>query len=394
MEKIPHPVISKGEYSNYILPGIELFGPIKSEKFPCSLRYVLESAAWKNNKFQLPLALGKDDDDNAVVFDLAELQHILIGGQTGSGKSICMYSILGSLLSKFTPDELHLVISDLKMVEFTWGCQYLPHLQIPLIHDHQETLSVLEDLIEEINCRMKIFEDKKVQNITEFNAASIEKMPRIVFLIDDLADLMFDKAVFKKIEASICSLAELGENVGIHLIVCTQRPDLKVFSKKIRKAVPARIAFKVANDISSRIILDSDGAEKLAGYGDMLIKLPDETFIHAQGAYWQDDQVKELTNMYKPPAKINPFDLQIENIEDVQLELRQYLRPGDTQGFLRALEYVYAYTDKIGISYLQRNLKIGYNRAAEYIELMLERGAISRNFMKYTAVFSTDDSVC
>ena len=311
MEKIPHPVISKGEYSNYILPGIELFGPIKSEKIPCSLRYVLESDTWKNNKFQLPLALGKDDDNNAVVFDLAELQHLLIGGQTGSGKSICMYSILGGLLSKFTPGELQLVISDLKMVEFTWGCQYLPHLQIPLIHNNQKTLSVLEDLIEEINCRMKIFEDKKVQNITEFNAASIEKMPRIVFLIDDLADLMFDRAVFKKIEASICCIAEFGGNVGIHLIVCTQRPDLKVFSKKIRKAVPARIAFKVISDIDSRVILDTGGAEKLAGHGDMLIKLPDETFIHAQGAYWPDKQVHELTNRYKTPAKINSFDLQI-----------------------------------------------------------------------------------
>ena len=228
MEKIPYPVISRGEYSDYVLPSIEFFGPIKSEKFPCSLRYVLESETWKNNKFQLSLALGKDENDNAVVFDLAKLQHILIGGQTGSGKSICMYSILGGLLSEFTPEELRFVISDLKMVEFTWGCQYLPHLQIPLIHDIKKTFYVLEDLIEEINCRMKIFEDKKVQNITEFNAVSIEKIPRIVFFIDDLADLMLDKSVFEKIEASICSITEFGGNVGIHLIVCTQRPDLKV----------------------------------------------------------------------------------------------------------------------------------------------------------------------
>ena len=377
MEKIPHPVISKGEYSNYILPKIELFGPTKSEKIPCSLRYVLESDTWKNNKFQLPLALGKDDDDNAVVFDLAKLRHILIGGQTGSGKSICMYSILGGLLSKFTPDELHLVISDLKMVEFTWGCQYLPHLQIPLIHNNQKTLSVLEDLIEEINCRMKIFEDKKVQNITEFNAASIEKMPRIVFFIDDLADLMFDKAVFKQIEASICSIAELGENVGIHLIVCTQRPDLKVFSKKIRKAVPARIAFKVVDDISSRVILDTGGAEKLAGHGDMLIKLPDDKIIHAQCAYWQDKQVKELINMYKPFAKINPLDLPVEDINVLDDEIKNFIFPGDTYGFLEAVKFVIS-TGKAGSSYLQRHLHIGYNRAAEYMDLLRERGVVQK----------------
>ena len=212
-------------------------------------------------------------------------------------------------------------------------------------------------------------------NIAEFNAASIEKMPRIVFLIDDLADLMLDKSIFKKIETNICSITAHGGNVGIHLIVCTQRPDLKVFSKKIKNAVPARIAFKVFNDISSRVILDSDGAEKLAGYGDMLIKLPDETFIHAQGAYWQDDQVKELTNMYKPPAKIDPFDLQIENIEDVQQDLRQYLRLSDTYGFLEAIKFVMS-TGKASTSYLQLNLKIGYNRAAEYMDLLRERGVI------------------
>ena len=463
MEKISHPVISKGEYSEYVLPPSELFGEVgdlfyeslenikrattdlintlKQYKIPAkfssgsfglrlnhfilipesgedielliekislvmpeltriwasksqihldvpkyysgspvNLANIINDDDWINCDFALPIPIGISGDsvNETVILDLAELKHVIIGGQTGSGKSVLMNSIIAGLLNKFSPDEVRFIMADLKMVEFD-HLKNLPHLQFPIANSTEETLNLLLWTKDEIKKRLSLFIQENVKNITEYNASHNEKIPRIVFFIDDLADLILDSSLSKHLESAVYDIAGLKIDCGIHLIVSTQRPSKTVITEHLKKFIPARIAFKVSSYYDSRVVLDTDGAGKLFGHGDMLIKVPGKTdLLRVQGAWIPDPLIQPLVDhICKLPKAPDPMMQKINDmaVADVSPEIRQYLRPDDTQGFLEAVKFVIA-TGKMGVSYLQRNLHISYNRAAEYMDLLRERGVI------------------
>ena len=463
MEKIPHPVISRGEYSNYILPEIELFGEIdavfdephekiknattdiidmlKNYKIPAkfsagtygitlnhfiltphaledieliidkislilpektriwnsnslihlevpkyysgppvTLANIINDDDWINCDFALPIPIGISGDsvNETVILDLAELKHVIIGGQTGSGKSVLMNSIIAGLLNKFSPDEVRFIMADLKMVEFN-HLKNLPHLQFPIVNSVEEILNLLLWTMVEIEARKSRFENENVKNITEYNETHHNKMPRIVYFIDDLADLMLDPSLAKYIESVIVDIAAQKIDCGIHLIVSTQRPSKTVITEHLKKFIPARIAFKVSSYYDSRVVLDTDGAGKLFGYGDMLIKVPGKTdLLRIQGAWLSDSLLKSLVEHICNAVKTkDKLDMCIDSVDEVQPEIRKYVRRGDTEGLVRAIEIAYEFPEKAPVSYLQRVMHIGYNRAAEYVDIMRKRGIIS-----------------
>ena len=343
-----------------------------------TLQSIFESPEWQNSNARLPLALGKDTDGNVIVTDLARMPHLLISGVTGSGKSVCMYSIILSLLNKFSPDNLHLILADLKIVEFA-GYQDLPHLQLPIANSCDDTLNALQWCAAEIDRRYQVMKNAQCRGIYQYNADGHLKLPYVVFILDELSDLMLnDPDLAHATENAINYICIKGRAVGVHLIVSTSRADGKVLPFSIRVNIPAHIAFRLYSADSSCIMLGRPGGEKLERHGDMLIQLPSENnLLRCQGAYANDKMIKDFIDTLIPckTPEIDPFDLQIENIEDVQQELRQYLCPGDTYGFLEVVKFTTS-TGKAGTYYLQKHLHIGYNRAAEYMNLLRERGVV------------------
>ena len=265
---------------------------------PVTLANIINDDDWINCDFAFPIPIGISGDsvNENVILDLAELKHLIIGGQTGSGKSILMNSIIAGLLNKFSPDEVRFIMADLKMVEFD-HLKNLPHLQFPIANSCEETLNLLLWTIIEIESRKLLFEDKNVKNISEYNARHKEKMPGIVFFIDDLADLMLDSSLGKYIESAICDIVGRKIDCGIHLLVSTQRPSKVIITERLKKFIPARIAFKVSSHYDSRVILDTEGAGKLLGAGDMLLKVPGKAdMLRVQGAWLPDQLIRPLVS--------------------------------------------------------------------------------------------------
>ena len=343
-----------------------------------TLQSIFESSQWQNSSEKLPLAIGEDDKGEVIIADLARMPHLLISGVTGSGKSVCMNSIILSLLSKFSPEDLHLILADLKIVEFA-GYQDLPHLRFPIANSNEDTLNVLQWCASEIDRRYQVLKDAQCREIHQYNGLGCQKMPYIVFILDELSDLMVqNQEEAEATENAINHICIKGRAAGVHLIVSTSRADGKVLPFSIRANIPAHIAFRLYSADSSCIMLGRPGGEKLKRHGDMLMQLPfEEKLLRCQGAYADDKMIKAFIEALIPckTPEIVPFDLQIENIEDVQQDLRQYLRPSDTYGFLEAIKFVIS-TGKTGTRYLQEHLSISYNRAAEYMDLLLERGVI------------------
>ena len=294
---------------------------------------------------------------------------MLISGVTGSGKSVCMNSIILSLLNKFSPDDLHLVLADLKADEFH-HYQDIPHLQFPIVNSCEETLTTLQWCAAEIDRRYQVMETR--QN----NDVGHSKLPYIVFILNELSDLMLNESVMAEAaENAISSICTKGHAVGIHLIISTSRVVGRALPSGIRANIPARITFKLYSEENSCLMLGRPGAEKLKGCGDMLMQLPsEEKLLRCQGAY---DADYEIMNTLVPlkPQEIDPLDLPVENMESIAEEIKKFIRSDDTYGFLEAIKFVIS-TGKTGTRYLQEHLSISYNRAAEYMDLLLERGVI------------------
>ena len=348
---------------------------------PVNFANIISDNDWTENDFLLPIPIGISGDsaNESIILDLAELRHLIIGGMTGSGKSILMYSVIAGLLNKFSPDELRFIMADLKVVEFK-TFENLPHLQFPIVNSVEETLNLLLWTIVEIEARKSRFENENVKNITEYNETHHNKMPRIVFFIDDLADLMLDPCLAKYIESVIVDIAGQKIDCGIHLLVCTQRPSKRIFTECLKKFIPARIALNVSSYYDSRVILDADGAGKLFGHGDMLLKVPGKTdLLRIQGAWLSDSLLKSLVKHICNAVKTkDKLDMCIDSVDEVQPEIRKYVRRGDTEGLVRAIEIAYEFPKKAPVSYLQRVMHIGYNRAAEYVDIMRDRGVIKK----------------
>ncbi|MDZ4198596.1 MAG: DNA translocase FtsK, partial [Kiritimatiellia bacterium] len=366
--RVQAPIPGKG------VVGIEVPNPKTSMVF---LREVLESPAWTAKNYAVPLALGQDVGGRVIVADLADMPHMLIAGATGSGKTVCMNSLLCGMLMSRRPDELRLMLVDPKIVEFS-AFAHLPHLVVPVITDSKKVALGLRWAINEMEKRYKLFARVGVRNIKSFNnrpiakqaslfgeeeeaaAAIPDRLPYIVIVVDELADLML--VARAEIETSIARLAQLSRAVGIHMILATQRPSVNVITGTIKANFPARIAFQVAQKVDSRTILDAIGADKLLGRGDMLF-LPPGTgrLVRAQGCLTNDNEVRAIVDFLRKQGEPN-YDLAIkEKIEQKTTDLPDM---EEDDGLIDQAMEVIRQTRRASTSSLQRRLRIGYTRAA------------------------------
>ncbi|MBO5792577.1 MAG: DNA translocase FtsK [Lentisphaeria bacterium] len=271
------------------------------------------------------MALGKDINGNVVVPDLTQLSHLLIAGTTGSGKSVCINSIILGLLKKYLPAELNFIMADLKVVEL---CDYknLPHLQFSVLTEHKEILQSLKWCVEEIHRRSMILASSGCQQLYDYNKISNKKLPYIVYILDELADLMVnDNKLAKKIENAIAKICQKGHSVGIHMIISTARPSNQVITASIARNIPSRLAFRTVSNTCSKVISGEFGAEKLSGCGDMLALLPpNQDLIQIQGAYASFEYMEQIIASVtpQPPSQITPLDLPLDESEDISSDIQ------------------------------------------------------------------------
>jgi S-DNA-T family DNA segregation ATPase FtsK/SpoIIIE len=378
---------------------------------PVGMREILESEDWVSNKGELPIALGKDVSGKPLISDLTKMPHLLIAGATGSGKSVCINSIIASLVYRKSPKDVRLIMVDPKVVELK-VFNTLPHMLIPVVTEPKKVPSALKWLLGEMEQRYQIFAKVGVRNIAGFNtrkpsagAASPSpqpeldgivqvatadelaelpaRLPYIVAIIDELADLMMVAPA--EIETSIARLAQLARAAGIHLIIATQRPSVNVITGVIKANLPSRIAFQVASQVDSRTILDGKGAETLIGRGDMLFSPPGSSrLVRAQGAFVSDEEVTEFVEFLKkngPPKYAQSVQNQIDDDaasnpdNDDEEEAATGEDADDEKLYQKSLGVLRA-TKRASTSTLQRRLRIGYNRAARIMDLMEERGIV------------------
>ncbi|NQT92104.1 MAG: DNA translocase FtsK [Lentisphaerae bacterium] len=355
-----------------------------------SLREMLEGKTWNAGKAKLPLVLGKDVGGKEIVADLAEMPHLLIAGATGSGKTVCMNSVLAGLLMARKPDDLRLMLVDPKIVEFS-AYERIPHLVVPVITNAKKVAIGLRWAIAEMEKRYRLFAKVAVRNIESYNNRIITKqedlfdmagredqgeeppakLPYIVIVIDELADLML--VAQADIENCVARLAQLSRAVGIHMILSTQRPSVNVITGTIKANFPARIAFQVAQKVDSRTILDAAGADKLLGRGDMLFLPPGTSrLLRAQGALTTDEEIKRIADFIREQAE-PVYDLEIQ--EKMQSKTESQDNGEDDELVTKAAEIIRE-TQRASVSSLQRRLRIGYTRAARIMDILEERGVV------------------
>ncbi len=354
-----------------------------TEKETVHFRDVVESDAFQDSKSKLSVALGKDVAGNMEIADIAKMPHALIAGATGSGKSVCINTIITSIIYKAKPSEVKLVMVDPKVVELS-VYNGIPHLLIPVVTDPKKAAGALAWAVQEMDNRYNLFAQKGVRDLKGYNAMAekegIGTLPQIVIIIDELADLMMVAA--KEVEDSICRLAQKARAAGMHLIIATQRPSVDVITGIIKANIPSRIAFAVSSQVDSRTILDQVGAEKLLGKGDMLFYPSGAPKpVRVQGAFVSDEEVEKIVSFVKSNgvATYNEDILEtIENGNKADKEITQEQDPDDdTDPFLMDAIDVVVETGQASTSFIQRRFKVGYARAGRIIDQMEERGVIS-----------------
>jgi S-DNA-T family DNA segregation ATPase FtsK/SpoIIIE len=370
------------------LPGKHTIGieVPNSEKEKVRIRSMMEISGSKPQRMQIPLFLGKDSSGESLVSDLAKMPHLLIAGTTGSGKSVCINSIITGILLTKRPDEVKMILIDPKMVEMT-AFNTIPHLMCPIVTETQMAVKILEWATVKMDERYALLAEAKVKNIEEFNKLGAEeilkrfnpsspeeeakipkRLPYIVIVLDELADLMMTAA--KEIEAYIVRLAQKSRAIGIHIILATQRPQATVVTGLIKSNMPCRIGFRVAARMDSRIILDQNGAETLLGEGDMLFLKPGTSdLVRAQGTYVDEAEIKGIVKHLKDIAEpqFHPELTQIKKLDPSEM-VRDEL-------FDDAVRIVLD-SQRGSVSLLQRKLNIGYARASRIIEMMAASGVL------------------
>lgn len=391
--------------------GIELPNKVSNMVF---LRELMESDTWRNSKANIPIILGKDVSGNVKITDLAKAPHLLIAGSTGSGKSVCMNTLIMSLLYRFSPYELKLILVDPKYVELEIY-RPLPHLITPLVNDPTKVPYALRWGVNEMEHRYQQMARVKAKNLEAFNNRPPDpepvmdendepipqKLPLLIIIVDELADIMMTEAK-KDVETSICRIAQKGRAAGIHLVIATQTPRKDIITGVIKANLPTKIAFKVSTGMDSRVILDSQGAEKLLGKGDMLFKGPAGEMERIQGSMVSDPEIQKIADFVSSQVEQhfdttvvlenpegeegeddgqNSFD-DFEPAEDdgqtdfLRNTVNKYMQPGDDENIRKALEIILR-ENKASTSYLQRRMGIGYNKAAEIIDKLEQRGIVS-----------------
>ena len=411
----------KAERINILAPvpgrntvGIEVPNLVKTKVL---FRDIVESPEWRNSRAKIPLALGKDVYGKPIVADLAEMPHLLIAGATGSGKSVCINSMVASLLFRFTPEELRFVMIDPKVVELQIY-NGLPHLAAPVVHDPKKVILALKWVVNEMEKRYQIFAKVGARNIAGFNSRTSKKPPKtdqaelpldesegfavemdqevsipreddveipeklsyIVVIIDELADLML--MAKNDVENSIARITQMARAAGIHCIVATQRPSVDVITGVIKANIPARIAFQVAAKVDSRTILDAMGADKLLGKGDMLFLPPGTANLRrAQGCLVTDEEINRIVEIVNTQAK-PCYDTEMER----QLEVPENGKSGnggsgidEDEEIVQQCIEVIRVEQKASVSLMQRRLRLGYTRAARIMDELEDRGLVGPN---------------
>lgn len=352
------------------------------------IREVLESKLKEMNGMKLPVSLGKDINGNLCITDLAKTPHLLVAGSTGSGKSVCVNSFINSLLITKRPDEVKLVLVDPKKVELS-NYNGVPHLLCPVVTDPKKASIALQNIVKEMEKRYEVFADEKVKNISGYNDKmsalkkkspddnTIQLMPYILVIIDELADLML--VASKEVEDSIMRITQMARAAGIHLIVATQRPSTDVITGVVKANIPSRISFAVASQIDSRTILDTGGAEKLLGKGDMLFKPMGENFgLRIQGNFISDEEIERVID-YVSKEQVAQYDDSITQMSSDSISTSNVGGERDTSEddplYNEIVEFAID-TGKVSASLLQRRFRLGYNRAARIVDLLEERGVI------------------
>ena len=355
-----------------------------TEKETVHFREVVESDVFQDSKSKLSVALGKDVAGNMEIADIAKMPHALIAGATGSGKSVCINTIITSIIYKAKPSEVKLVMVDPKVVELS-VYNGIPHLLIPVVTDPKKAAGALAWAVQEMDNRYNLFAKKGVRDLKGYNKAvkkdeGVGMLPQIVIIVDELADLMMVAA--KDVEESICRLAQKARAAGMHLVIATQRPSVDVITGLIKANVPSRIAFAVSSQVDSRTILDSVGAEKLLGKGDMLyFPAGAPKPARVQGAFVSDEEVEKIVDFIKQNGTATYSEDILETIEnsnktDKEIAMEKD-EDDDTDPFLMDAIETVVETGQASTSFIQRKFKVGYARAGRIIDQMEERGVIS-----------------
>ena len=384
--------------------GIEI---ANTKKVKVALREILESPDWAQTKMKIPIVLGKDVYGNIILGDLAQMPHCLVAGTTGSGKSVCINAVIASILIRFSPAELQFVMIDPKVVEMQ-VYNSLPHLKIPVVTDPKKVLLALRWVISEMEKRYRIFAQVGVRNVASFNARPKpktqreldleaeasqkkavpsdgarsardedlvipEKLPFIVVIIDELADLM--QTAPADVESAIARITQMARAAGIHMIVATQTPRADIITGVIKANIPTRIAFQVASGLDSRVILDENGAERLLGQGDMFYRPPGTSrLVRSQGVLVTDDEIHRLVSFVSAQADPS-FDLEVQSQLESNSSVDDDVTEEDEELVNRCLEII-RQEKKASTSMLQRRLRLGYTRAARVVDILERRGIL------------------
>ncbi len=372
---------AKGVRIEAPIPGKSAIGievPNK-EQTPVFFREILESNEFKNNNYKVACALGKDITGKCIVTDISKMPHVLIAGATGSGKSVCINTLIVSILYKYSPEDVKLLMVDPKVVELS-VYNGIPHLLIPVVTDPKRAAAALNWAVNEMTRRYKLFADNGVRNVDSYNelvkkGVVEEKLPYIVIIIDELADLMM--ACPRDVEDYICRLAQMARAAGMHLVIATQRPSVDVITGLIKANVPSRISFAVSSQVDSRTILDSTGAEKLLGKGDMLFYPVGESKPkRVQGAFISEEEVENVVSFIKDIKSDSKCESEIleyiNSASDTSIKSNE-----DCDELLDEAIKIVVETGQVSTSYLQRRLRIGFNRAARIVEELEKNRIIS-----------------
>lgn len=351
------------------------------EVIPVFLKEVVESKEFQEYPSKLAFSIGKDISGNTIVGDIGKMPHMLIAGSTGSGKSVCINSIIVSLLYKSSPDEVKLLMVDPKVVEL--GIYNgIPHLLIPVVTDAKKAAGALNWAVQEMVNRYKLFAEKGVRDIKGYNSVVAEdgqqkKLPQVVIIIDELADLMM--VAPNEVEDAICRLAQMARAAGMHLVIATQRPSVDVITGVIKANIPSRIAFAVSSQVDSRTILDMAGAEKLLGKGDMLFyPVGEPKPIRVKGTFVSDKEVERVVDFIKTQGEVEYNNDLIDEISNLNSNNEEENDPGDNDSLLPQATELVVEAGMASVSLIQRKFKVGYARAARIIDQMEARGIVGK----------------
>lgn len=335
-----------------------------------SIREIIESKEFNDFKSPLAMGLGKDVSGKIIIGDIAKMPHLLIAGSTGSGKSVCVNTLITSIIYKAKPDEVKLVLIDPKVVELA-NYNGIPHLLVPVVTDAKKAANALCWAVTEMNRRYNLFAESQVKDINSYNEKTDNPLSRIVIIIDELADLMMVSS--NEVEDYICRLAQMARAAGMHLIVATQRPSVDVITGVIKANIPSRISFAVSSQTDSRTIIDMGGAEKLLGKGDMLFyPLGANKPVRLQGAFISEEESEKVIEHVKSEVGELSYASDIEeSISNVNTA-----KDDDADELLSDVIEFVINSGQASASMLQRKFKIGFNRAARLVDDMEERGIV------------------